>query len=183
LFSGALAFSGTVLPATATQTNIPTSTSGVTATLAATGCTMVNNAVFVNPPAGAPANTTFPFGLLDFRLTGCSSSSNVSVTVTYSQNLPANAVFYKEKNGAYATHPTTAIDANSVTFSLTDGGADDADGLADGNIHDPSGFGVGPVSVAAAAPIPTLSEWGLILLSGLMALFGLKQARRGKTTR
>jgi len=100
------------------------------------------------------------------------------VTVTYSQNLPANAVFYKENNGSYSVYPTTAIGANSVTFSLTDGGAGDADGVADGNIHDPSGFGVGPVSVAAAAPIPTLSEWGMIFLSSLVAMFGMTQVRR-----
>lgn len=32
--------------------------------------------------------------------------------------------------------------------------------------------------VAAATSIPTLSEWGMILLSGLLALFGLVQVRR-----
>jgi hypothetical protein len=31
---------------------------------------------------------------------------------------------------------------------------------------------------AASASIPTLSEWGMILLSGLMALFGFGQMRR-----
>ena len=176
-FAGTQAFSGTVAAAavTATQTNIATLTNGVTAALAATGCSGVNSAVFITAPAGAPSNTTFPFGLLDFRLTGCSGSS-VSVTVTYSQNLPANAVFYKELNGTYATYPTTAIGPNSVTFTLTDGGAGDADGLVDGNIHDPSGVGVS----AAPASIPTLSEWGLILLTSLMAMFGIKQTRRRK---
>jgi hypothetical protein len=31
-----------------------------------------------------------------------------------------------------------------------------------------------------ATSIPTLSEWGLITLTGLMALFGLKHTRRRK---
>ena len=176
-FAGTQAFSGTVAAAavTATQTNIATLTNGVTAALAASGCSGVNSAVFITAPAGAPSNTTFPFGLLDFRLSGCSGTS-VSVTVTYSQNLPANAVFYKELNGTYSTYPTTAIGINSVTFTLTDGGAGDADGLVDGNIHDPSGLGV--TAVAAPTSIPTLSEWGLILLSSLLAMVGIRQSRR-----
>ena len=106
----------------------------------------------------------------------------MSVTVTYSQNLPANVVFYKENNGGYSVYPTTAIGANSVTFTLTDGGQGDADGVADGNIHDPSGVGVS-AAVAALTSIPTLSEWSLILLSSLMVMFGLKHARRGRASR
>jgi hypothetical protein len=35
-----------------------------------------------------------------------------------------------------------------------------------------------PAFAAEPASIPTLSEWGMILLSGLMALFGFGQMRR-----
>ena len=44
-----------------------------------------------------------------------------------------------------------------------------------GTIHDPSGVAMAATS---AEPIPTLSEWGLIFLSSLMAMFGIKQTRR-----
>jgi hypothetical protein len=37
---------------------------------------------------------------------------------------------------------------------------------------------IAPVVAPAPASIPTLSEWGMILLSGLMALFGFGQMRR-----
>jgi hypothetical protein len=35
-----------------------------------------------------------------------------------------------------------------------------------------------PPPVGAVTAIPTLSEWGVILLSGLLALFGLARVRR-----
>jgi hypothetical protein len=156
----------------ATQNTIPTTSSGVTANLSATGCTGVTSAVFIAAPNGAPANTAFPYGLLDFTLNGCSGSS-VTVTVTYSQNLPAGATFYKSVGGVYNTFPAT-VGSNSVTFTLVDGGAGDDDGSVNGSIHDPSGLGF----AASAQSIPTLSEWGLLALTGLMGLFGLRQMRR-----
>ncbi len=40
-----------------------------------------------------------------------------------------------------------------------------------------------PQPVGAVTPIPTLSEWGMLLLSGLVALFGLGRVRRQKQAR
>jgi len=65
-----------------------------------------------------------------------------------------------------------------VTFSLTDGGAGDADGATNGSIRDPGGIGVSAAPVAAPQSIPTLSEWGMIFLSSLVAMFGMTQVRR-----
>jgi hypothetical protein len=58
---------------------------------------------------------------------------------------------------------------------LVDNGAADAD-AAVGTIRDPSGLALG--AGAGLAAIPTLSEWGLILLAALMVGFGLLAARR-----
>lgn len=169
-FSGMQALSVTVLPPSASQAGIATQAGGVTANLSVTGCGGIGSAGFNAPPAGAPA--TFPYGLLGFTLTSCASGGTATVTVTYSQNLPAGATFYKYLSGSYTAYPAT-LGANSVTFTLIDGGAGDADGAVNSSITDPGGIGV-----PGAAGIPTLSEWGMILLSGLLALVGFGYLRR-----
>jgi len=62
-----------------------------------------------------------------------------------------------------------------VRLLLTDGGAGDSDGL-DGHITDP---GL-PALLGAPAPgnaqaIPTLGEWGALLLAALLGLVGLRR--------
>ncbi|MDP3231102.1 MAG: IPTL-CTERM sorting domain-containing protein, partial [Acidovorax sp.] len=158
---------------TTSMANIPTRQGGVSATLSAVGCTAVGAAVFVDAPAaGKPSDKSFPYGLIDFTLTGCVGSADV--TITYSQAIPSGATYYKELAGVYSVLPAT-ISGNTVRFTLADNGTADADATV-GTIRDPSGlaFGAG----AGLAAIPTLSEWGLILLSALMVGFGLRTARR-----
>ena len=70
-------------------------------------------------------------------------------------------------------------DRRSVRLLLTDGGAGDSDGVLDGHITDP---GL-PALLGAPAPgsaqaIPTLSEWGLLLLTLLTALVAVPGVRR-----
>jgi uncharacterized repeat protein (TIGR02543 family) len=155
------------------QASISTRQNGVTATLSAIGCTAVGSAVFLDAPTtGKPASKAFPYGLLDFTLTGCVGSADV--TITYSQAIPAGATYYKEANGTYSTMAAT-IASNTVQFTLTDNGTGDADSTL-GTIRDPSGLAFD--LAAGVSGIPTLSEWGLIILSGLMVFFGLRQTRR-----
>ena len=158
---------------TTSQASISTRQNGVTATLDVIGCTAVGSAVFLDAPsAGKPSSKGFPYGLLDFTLTGCTGSADV--TVTYSQPIPAGATYYKEANGSYSTMAAT-IGSNTVQFTLTDNGTGDADSTV-GTIRDPSGLAF--ELTAGVSGIPTLSEWGLIILTGLMALVGLHQTRR-----
>ncbi|AYM97212.1 IPTL-CTERM sorting domain-containing protein [Acidovorax sp. 1608163] len=154
----------TVVPV-ANQASIPTTTAGVTSSLSVVGCSSISSPTFMPAPAGGPAS--FPYGLLGFTLTGCATGGTATVTVTYSQNLPSGATFYKYQNGSYASYPAT-LGANSVTFTLTDGGAGDSDGVPNGSISDPGGIGV--PGAASVENIPTLSEWGMIILSLLLAL-------------
>jgi uncharacterized repeat protein (TIGR01451 family) len=162
----------TLSPPSDLLTDIPTRQGGVTANLAVEGCSSIDSAIFIDAPAGAPAGIQFPFGLADFSLSGCAGTA--TVTVTYSQNLPNGATFYKEQAGTYATYAAT-LGVNSVTFSLTDNGTGDSN-PAQGVIDDPSGIGV--MAAAAPASIPALSGWGAIALSGLMLFAALGMLRR-----
>jgi hypothetical protein len=67
------------------------------------------------------------------------------------------------------------VSGNQISFSITDNGVGDSNPAA-GLITDPGGPGVPDGSAANA--IPTLSEWGLIILAGLMALFAMGQLSR-----
>jgi len=93
-----------------------------------------------------PANTTFPFGLIDYYTSASALGASQTVRLTFSSALPANLVIYKEDSaGNYTLLSTTIwtqIDANTVDVILTDGdAATDLDGVANGVIHDPLAVG------------------------------------------
>jgi large repetitive protein len=67
------------------------------------------------------------------------------------------------------------LDDGDDTFVLllTDGGEGDQDGVVNGEITDP-----GSVGVSGTPPIPTVSEWGMILLAFILAGIGLGRMRK-----
>ena len=74
-------------------------------------------------------------------------------------------------------HPATiSQDRLSISYSVTDNGQGDSNS-DDGVITDPAGPGV---LAPNAQSIPTLSEWGMIILSALLALGTLTVKRRRK---
>jgi len=108
------------------------------------------NASAVDPTtvASPPAGVTFPVGLVSFRLTGLS----VGATATVSLVLPVGTAVarYFKFNGSVWSDTTSLATfvGNVVTLTLTDGGAGDEDGVANGVIVDPGG----PSVVATATP-------------------------------
>ena len=72
------------------------------------------------------------------------------------------------------------VSGTTVTLTLRDGGAGDDDGAANGRIVDPGQVGVmagsGP---GGAVGIPTLSQWGLVLLAAMLGLLGWRRQQRG----
>jgi len=70
------------------------------------------------------------------------------------------------------TNPGVLFQVNTVTAALTPVGANTG-------LNNPHGgsFGAGATSTAPAS-IPTLSEWALIGLSSLLAMFGMTRMRR-----
>lgn len=134
------------------------------------------------PPGSEPAGYTFPIGLLDFAVGSCTPGSTITMTITYPQAIPAGAVYWKY--GPTVGDPTphwyqlpASIAGNTATFSIADGGLGDDDLTANGAIVDQGGPGA-PGAPGSVAAIPTLSQWGMALLAGLLVLMGMPLARR-----
>jgi hypothetical protein len=133
-----------------------------------------------SPPAGsAPAQVTFAQGLLDFVLIGCTPGSTVSFTVTYATPLPPSTTYWKY--GPTASDPAphwyvlpSSVAGNTVTFNITDGGLGDDDLAANGTVVDQGGPGA-PGVPASVVQVPTLSEWMLMLLAGLMMVAAMRR--------
>jgi len=130
--------------------------------------------------SGPLPNYSFPHGLLDLRLITGTPGTTATVTITYPSEFPAGTVYWKygaEPGNAtqhWYQYPNAVINGNTITLTLTDGGQGDDDLTQNSVIVDPGGPGV-PME---ATGIPTLGEWGRILLSGLLAAFGLWGVRR-----
>jgi hypothetical protein len=108
----------------------------------------------------------------------CGTGSRLNFTIAFPQALPANTKYYKygpEFGGSQEPHwyilENAVISGNQITLSITDNGVGDSN-PSNGFITDPGGPGV-----SAAASIPTLSEWGLILLASLLGLLGRRPMR------
>lgn len=149
----------------------------------------VNSASFsATPPPGvtAPPNATFPAGVLTLNLNSGTAGSDATVTLQFSSPIPSGAVYMKygpspdgfncQGTSACAqphwyelpsTRAVLATDRLSATLTLTDGGLGDHDGAANQFIQDPGGF-VLMGTPAGAQTIPTLSEWGVALMSLLV---------------
>jgi len=102
-------------------------------------------------PAG-PAGISFPSDVFTYREVVANPGDSITMTMTFSEPLPAGAGWYKYNQIVgwmdYTSTMQISADRKVVTMTLKDGGALDSDGVANGAIVDPVGFGVG----ATAAP-------------------------------
>jgi autotransporter-associated beta strand protein len=179
------------VPVTTHSGASPTGTGTITATMTGGGPTCgFGTREFIpvtghpsSPPAGtAPAGVAFPHGLFNFTTTGCTPGSTVTITVTYPSAMAAGAQYYK-----YGPEPSNAtphwyvlpatVTATTAIFSITDGGQGDDDLAANGTIVDQGGPGV-PGGGPGTIDTPTMTEWGLIIMSLLMLLTGMGGFRR-----
>jgi hypothetical protein len=170
--SGAQQVTATISDVEAAEPTVPTTAAGVTAGLSIPGCSEISGARFVSAPFGA--SVQFPFGLLDFTASGC-ILAQLTITIQFSQAVPDGARFYKCDAGRCDAYPAS-IAGNTITYTVTDGGSGDADGLVNGAIVDPSGPGW-PVA-AVPTPVPTLPVWGAMFLTGLLILGAFLGLRR-----
>ncbi|CAN2041068.1 hypothetical protein GMMP15_260026 [Candidatus Magnetomoraceae bacterium gMMP-15] len=94
-------------------------------------------------PANRPDE--MPLGLINFKL-NVNKGSTAQAIVYLSENIPDLAKWYKYDtiNGwqDYSQHTVFSADRESVTLELKDGGFGDADGVENGIIVDPCGYGM-----------------------------------------
>ena len=145
------------------------------------------NSGFVSPPAAAPNNVTFPQGATKVVLDSGTPGTSTTVTLRFS-SIPAGAQLYKygKENGLgdvnkWFVYPAT-IDtaAGTVTYTLTDGQKGDNDWTQNGVIDDPVALGA-PAGVADVNGVPSLSEWGQIMLGLLLVAASALTWRRQRT--
>jgi hypothetical protein len=137
--------------------------------------------------AAPPAGVTFAYGVVNFTTTPtCTAGGTITVTLTYPAALAAGTQFYKYGPAtvgaapSWYVHPAT-IAGNTITYSVTDGGVGDSSPAA-GVITDPGGPGVG-AGAGGIAGVPTLSQWALLLLAGLLALAAALHTKIGQPPR
>jgi hypothetical protein len=130
--------------------------------------------------ATLPPKITLPHGAVSLRLTDGTPGSNATVVLTYPENLPAGTRYYKYGPTAdnptdhWYAYPGAVISGNTITLTLTDGGAGDSDLSVNGIIDDPGG----PAWITQdVAPIPTLPQWAMMLLAGVMGMLALNRVR------
>lgn len=133
---------------------------------------------------GAPTGNLQALGeLFTFRLILGTSGSQATVTIDFGGPIPAGAQYWKygpQTNGGsseWYVFEAAVIDnqAGTVTLPLTDGALGDADWAENSVITDPGGLFA---PQAGAQPIPTLTEWGMIIMASLMALGAMVTMRR-----
>lgn len=93
--------------------------------------------------------------------------------MTYPTPLATGTRYWKLRGSQWEAYPATLdLGAGTATFTLEDGGPGDDGPAGDGRIVDPSGAGL---PAASAVAIPTLSQWGLLLLSALLGVVVLRR--------
>lgn len=163
-------------------------------------CTNNSSVSIVSEPANPDQdddNYDYPFGLLDFTLTGCGVGATETITQYYYGNYNPSTILVRKYNAT--THTYTVIPdavvtqvtmggqpAVMVVYTVVDGGALDTDGVANGTILDPAGIAVlGAVSAApAAVPNTGLADsvyaqrfLTLLLIAGGLALVSARLIR------
>lgn len=133
-----------------TDTAKPSTTGGLGQVLLHTCCGDFANVVAMSDDDGSltqtgKPNRDFPYGVIDFQVTGLTAGDEITVTIVFPEAVPTTARLYKvTAAGGWVEIPFGSNDGDeTITVTLTDGDpATDADGVADGNILDPFALGV-----------------------------------------
>ena len=139
---------------------------------------------FVSPPAAPPNGVNFPLGATKVVLDSGTPGTSATVTLRFS-SIPAGAQLYKYgKEGGlgdtdkWFPYPATIdAQAGTVVYTLTDGQKGDNDWAQNGVINDPVALGLA-ASASNVTSVPTLSEWGTMLLGTLLAASTMLTLRR-----
>jgi YD repeat-containing protein len=141
----------------------------VLVSLTGAGCVLAHAEV-VAPPAGLPAGTVLPYGVLDFTLTGCEAGVSATLVISYSGPV-GGYIFWKYLGGEWMTMPNVVLSGNTATLTIQDNGPYDADSTF-GVIRDPSGPGTLHGGGPAPTPIPAMTPLSVLLLLALLSGLG-----------
>lgn len=166
-YAAITSFSGTTVPATGTGGPASASFTGGGAS-----CRFDATATGFGTAGTTPAGKTAPQGAFRFKLIGCNPGSTVRVTTVWP--LPV-AGFTKYSRGTFLPASHFTISGHTVSFDVTDGGLGDDDGQQNGEIVDPA---MPLAARGGATAIPTLGEWGLLMLSALLGALGWRRRSR-----
>lgn len=194
-FTGTVSGGGGIASAPISATPVRTEYTGPVlnlgnAAVAITGggnhCTLTSAGFNAVVPPNAPAGATQPVGVFRFTAEGCPGDT-LSVSLTYPQPLPAAVRFLKFGPPA-AGQPVSWFElkpadyalsngGRTVTYTVTDNQAGDSNTAA-GVIDDPFAPMV-LLAPAGVTGVPTLSQWGLMLMSLLVGLMAWRMRRVG----
>jgi len=125
----------------------------------------VVNARTVSRPANLPAGFMPITEFIGFDVAGITSGSTVVVTLTLPAGVTPSA--YLKCAPVCAVFSGASISGNQVRLTLTDGGAGDADGVANGMIQDP---GAPAVATEPETPHSPIRGGGAISMPMLLLL-------------
>ncbi|HEX9204350.1 MAG TPA: choice-of-anchor U domain-containing protein [Candidatus Deferrimicrobiaceae bacterium] len=92
--------------------------------------------------AGMPSGYEFPDGLVGYQVVDVVPGGTATVKITFPSGVPAGSKVYKAGPNGFQEVVNPTIQGATVTLTLTDGGAGDSDGVANGVIVDPVGVAV-----------------------------------------
>lgn len=110
--------------------------------------------------SGLPRNVKMPVGQFDFTIGNVAPGAAATVSIYVDSSLKVNGYFKQNASGAWvnlATAVTTVGSKTKVTFSLTDGGQFDSDGIVNGSIRDPGGLVTIAPAITSNGGAPTAS--------------------------
>jgi Protein of unknown function (DUF1566)/IPTL-CTERM motif len=174
LGSAAVPFTGTTMPPAGAGAGAPASATFTSATGGPTCRFDAANTAFVASTVPFPLDgSTQPHGAFKFKLIGCTPGFSAQITVTWPSLAGMGVMKYGKATGlasspSFYRMPGLAIVGNSTVYTVTDGQLGDDDWVTDGVIIDP----LVPVTLPIA-PVPTLGQWGWVLLAGLLAALTL----------
>ena len=151
------------------------------------GCTLVApptiTAAVLAGATGAPVNATAPLGALSFAATGCAGAT-LTVSISYPPGALMGLTPYKFGPATAGAAPSWfahgSITGDTFTYTVKDDGVGDLETTVPGEIRDPAAplrLAAVPPGPGGAQPIPTLGEWGVLLLSLLAGLLGWRHLK------
>lgn len=100
--------------------------------------------------ANKPTGYQFRDGIVSYNIIGVSQGATITVRLTFPSGIPVGSKVYKVNKDGFYEFTGTSISGNTVTLTLTDGGAGDGDEIPDGTICDPIGIAI-PADAAGGA--------------------------------